>query len=317
MKAWNKKFYAESNNVVAQNVCTRIDPFDACLSRRSLETIQHVFNYKIETEGKPMTDQKISGRCWIFAALNCIRVPFIKENKLEEFEFSQGHLFYWDKLERCHYFLHNIVETSKRGEKPDGRLFSFLLSDPTIDGGQWDMFCNLVCKYGLMPKKCFPESFSCENSRHLNDILKSLLRLNAKQLHEAIVQDNVNDSTLYDIISKQMKEIHNVVGKCLGIPPDTLFWEYYSEKAYKSHGPITPKEFYEKLVKPVFDIDNKVCLINDPRSSNEYGKLYTVDCLGNVVGGRAVLYNNQPIEILMNVVKEVILIELIILIKSI
>lgn len=120
-----------------------------------------------------MTNQKSSGRCWIFATLNTIRIPFMKAHLLEEFEFSQGYLFYWDKIERCNYFLNNIVETAQRGEAVDGRLVSFLLNDPTCDGGQWDMICNLINKHGLMPKKCFPESYSCESSARLNAVLKS------------------------------------------------------------------------------------------------------------------------------------------------
>lgn len=82
---------------------------------------------QVESEGKPVTNQKNSGRCWLFAALNCIRVPFIKQYNLDEFEFSQGYLFYWDKIERCHYFLNNIIETASRGEEVTGRLVSFLL----------------------------------------------------------------------------------------------------------------------------------------------------------------------------------------------
>lgn len=120
-----------------------------------------------------MTNQKSSGRCWIFATLNAIRIPFMKAHNLEEFEFSQAYLFYWDKIERCNYFLNNVVETARRNEPVDGRLVSFLLHDPTCDGGQWNMICNLINKYGLVPKKCFPESYSCESSVRLNAVLKS------------------------------------------------------------------------------------------------------------------------------------------------
>ena len=144
-----------------------------------------------------MTHQKNSGRCWIFALLNAARMPFIKHYNLEEFEFSQAYLFFWDKVinllnktivrksgilnfhiwsyqvERCNFFLNTAVEVAKRGESPDGRLFSFILQDPTSDGGQWDMLVNLVSKHGLMPKKCFPESYSCESSARMNSILKS------------------------------------------------------------------------------------------------------------------------------------------------
>lgn len=148
---WRQDFYSEPKNILAQNVCSRFDPFDVCLSRQSLVTTTHVFTHKvrlfahikrflfgnlfayfltlqIETEGKPVTNQKSSGRCWLFAALNCLRLPFMKECNLDEFEFSQAYLFYWDKIERCNYFLNNIVKTSKRGEKVDGRLVSFLLN---------------------------------------------------------------------------------------------------------------------------------------------------------------------------------------------
>merc|ERR1712013_660038 len=118
----------------------------------------------VEVEGKPVTNQKSSGRCWLFAMLNMGRQPFIKQFNLEDMEFSQGHLFYWDKIERANYFLHNIVLTARRGEEVTGRTVSYLLSDPINDGGQWDMAVNLVTKYGMLPKKCFPETFSCESS---------------------------------------------------------------------------------------------------------------------------------------------------------
>ncbi|XP_050082592.1 bleomycin hydrolase isoform X1 [Anopheles aquasalis] len=296
------EFYDCPKNVLAQNVCTRIDPFDACLSRKTLENTQHVFTYKIENEGKPLTNQKSSGRCWLFAALNCIRIPFIKQYNLDEFEFSQAYLFYWDKIERANYFLNNVVETAKRGEAVDGRLVSFLLSDPTCDGGQWDMLVNLINKHGVMPKKCFPESYSCEASTRMNSVIKSKLREYAKDLRQ-LVGDGATDEEITEKIRQQMNEIYNVVGICLGIPPEKFTWECYDKsKKYLTIGPIRPIDFYEKYVKPYFNVDDKVCLVTDPRSSNLYGRSYTVDCLGNVVGGRPVLYNNQPVELLLDLV---------------
>lgn len=301
---WSKDFYSHPKNVLAQNVCSRVDPFDVCLSRKSLENTNHVFQYKVETEGKPVTNQKSSGRCWLFAALNCIRLPFMKHYNIDEFEFSQGYLFYWDKIERCNYFLNNIVKTSKRGEKVDGRLVSFLLSDPTSDGGQWDMLVNLITKHGLMPKKSFPESFSCESSMRMNAILKSKLRENAKTLRN-LMETNPSDDEVNKQIDLMMSEIYKVVGICLGIPSETFTWEYYDKtKAYQAIGPVTPVEFYNAYVKPYFNVEEKVCLVTDPRPSSRYEQAYTVDCLGNVVGGRPVLYNNQPVELLLKVVTQ-------------
>lgn len=88
--------------------------------------------FKVEAEGKPISNQKNSGRCWLFATLNVMRLPFAKSLNIEEFEFSQSYLFFWDKIERCNYFLNNIVETTKRGEAVDGRLVSFLLNVSTL-----------------------------------------------------------------------------------------------------------------------------------------------------------------------------------------
>jgi len=301
---WHKDFYNEPKNLLAQNVCSRVDPFDVCLSRKSLELANHVFQFKVESEAKPITNQKSSGRCWLFAALNCIRLPFMKALTIDEFEFSQGYLFYWDKIERCNYFLNNVVKTAKRNEKVDGRLVSFLLNDPTSDGGQWDMLVNLITKHGLMPKKCFPESYSCEASVRMNAILKSKLREYAKGLRD-FMEYNPKDEEITEKIDHMMGEIYKVVGICLGIPSETFTWEYYDKsKAMQSIGPITPIDFYNEHVKPIFNVEDKVCLVTDPRPTSNYDQAYTVDCLGNVVGGRPVLYNNQPVELLLRMVTE-------------
>jgi len=302
-----EQFYACDKNKLAQNVCSRSDPLEACLKRSCLENTVHIYNKKVEAEGKPVTNQKSSGRCWLFACLNVARQPFIKQFNLEDMEFSQGHLFYWDKIERANYFLHNIVLTARRGEEVTGRTVSWLLNDPINDGGQWDMAVNLVTKHGLMPKKCFPETFSCESSSRLNNILKSKLREYARTLRIAI-EKGEDDSQVETKISEMMSEIYRIVGICLGIPPVQFTWEYVDKsKQFKSVGPITPLEFYETFVKPVWNIEDKVCLVSDPRQTNPFGKTYSVDCLGNMVGGRQVVYNNQPVEVLMDLARDSIL----------
>lgn len=298
------KFYADPRNLQAQNVCVRVDPFEACLSRKAVESTNHVFQHKIETEGKPVTNQKNTGRCWLFATLNVIRVPFVKQYNLEEFEFSQNYLFFWDKIERSNYFLNNIVKTAKRGDTVDSRVVNFLLNDPIPDGGQWDMVLNLINRYGLMPKACFPETFCSEASGRLNALLRSKLREYAQALR-TLVDGGASDQQIHQRIVDQMTVIFRIVGICLGVPPETFVWEYYDKsKNYNTVGPVTGPEFYTKYVKPYFNVDDKVCLVTDPRSTNPFGKIYTVDCLGNVVGGRPTIYNNQPPELLMKLCAE-------------
>ncbi|XP_054015464.1 bleomycin hydrolase [Hylaeus anthracinus] len=297
-------FYDNKQNILAQNVCTRTNPIEACISRKVLEQTQHVFTHKIEMEGKPMTNQKTSGRCWLFSILNVIRTAFIKQYNLDEFEFSQAYLFFWDKVERCNYFLHNIVKSAQRHEPVEGRLVSFLLHDPVCDGGQWDMIVNLINKHGLVPKVCFPESYSCESSSRMNSILKSKLREYSKVLRD-LVANGASEDKLESEIADQMHVLYRIIGICLGIPSETFTWEYYDKsKNYNCMGPIKPVEFYEKYVKPYYDVNDKICLVTDPRESNPWRKLYTIDYLGNVVGGRSTLYNNQPPSVLMELCAE-------------
>jgi len=294
-----QQFFNEDKNRLAMNVCTRSDPIEACLTRKCLEERIHIFNCKVEPEVKPVTNQKRSGRCWVFACLNTIRQPFVKQFNLEDFEFSQAYLFYCDKIERVNHFLHNMVLTARRGDQIDSRTVSFLINDPVNDGGQWDMLVNLVTKYGLMPKKCFPETFSCESSIRLNSMLKTKLREFTRTLRLEM-EDGKTDEQLEITISEMMESLYRVIGICLGIPPKTFVWQYTDKsKQVHSMGPITPLDFYNEHVKPLFNVEDKICLISDPRPNNPYGRTYSIDCLGNMVGGRRMIYNNQPIDTLI------------------
>ncbi|XP_011298865.1 bleomycin hydrolase [Fopius arisanus] len=298
---FRKKFFNNQRNIQAQNSCVKNDPVEMCVSRQNLEKSNHVFQHKV-AEVKPMTNQKNSGRCWLFAALNVIRIKFMKQYNLEEFEFSQAYLFFWDKIERSNFFLHNIIIIAKRGEKIEDRNASFLLYEPVPDGGQWDMLINLINRYGVVPKSSFPESWTSESSSRMNSLLNSKLREYARVLKQMVDRGSA-DEDLENKIREQMEVIFRIVGICLGVPQETITWEYYDKsKVYNCVGPITPLDFYKKYVKPYYNVDDKVCLVTDPRPSNEFGNLYQVELLGNMVGGRRTLYNNQPPEQLMSLV---------------
>ncbi|GFY49373.1 bleomycin hydrolase [Trichonephila inaurata madagascariensis] len=293
LNQFRKNFEADQKNLLALNACAKTDPLEVCQQRHIIESTSHVFTHKVDSEIKPVTNQKNSGRCWLFAALNVLRIPFVKQHQIEDFEFSQSYLFFWDKIERSNFFLHTIVNVLQRGEPVDGRLMSFLLLDPVADGGQWDMVVNIIKRYGVIPKKCFPESFCCETSSRLNGILKTKMREYTKELN-ILIQKNSSKELINEKIIVYMEQLYRVIAICLGIPPETFTWEYYNKsKAYCVVGPITPLKFYEDYVKPYCDVENKLCLVNDPRPENPFGLTYTVDCLGNVVGGRRTLYINQ------------------------
>ncbi|XP_020818953.1 bleomycin hydrolase isoform X2 [Phascolarctos cinereus] len=285
---------------LAQNVGSTHDLLDVCLRRSTVQDTQHVFQHAVPQEGKPVTNQKNSGRCWIFSCLNVMRLPFMKKLNIEEFEFSQSYLFFWDKVERCYFFLNAFVETAEEPE--DGRLVQYLLTNPANDGGQWDMLVNIIEKYGVVPKKCFPESHTTEASRRMNDILNHKMREYCIRLRN-LVKSGATEEDISVTQDAMMEEVFRVVSICLGTPPDKFTWEYRDkDKTYHKIGPISPLEFYREHVKPIFNVQDKICLVNDPRSQHKYNRLYTVEYLSNMVGGRKTLYNNQPIDFLKKMV---------------
>ena len=129
------------------------------------------------------TNQKASGRCWLFAGLNTLRLKAMQRLGLESFELSQAYLMFWDKVEKANYFYENILATLD--EPLDGRLLMWLLAQPLSDAGQWDMLVNLIEKYGVVPKAVMPESFSSSASAHMNGVLTARLRADARQLRAA------------------------------------------------------------------------------------------------------------------------------------
>ncbi|KAI0215909.1 Bleomycin hydrolase [Lamellibrachia satsuma] len=302
---YKTNFESDPKNCLARNVCTKFSPEDVLRRREAEETISHAFTHKVETEGKPMTNQKGSGRCWIFAVLNCMRIPLMKELKLEELQLSQSYLFFWDKLERSNYQLQVFEETARNKEPADGRLVQHLLRSPSSeDGGQWDMLVGLIEKYGVMPQACFPDTWNCQNSRKIGKVMDSKMREYCMRLHH-LVEKGTDEDTMRMERETMMEEIYRIVSVCIGTPPDTFTFEYYDkDKAYHKIGPIKPVDFYTQYVKPLFNMEDKVVLVNDPRSENPYNRLYTVQYLSNMVNGLVQKYINQPADVLKKLAAE-------------
>lgn len=255
-----------------------------------------IFNVKIPHEGGPITNQRSSGRCWLFASTNVFRVALMRRYNLDGFELSQSYLFFWDKLEKSNWFLEQIIDTASKDL--DSRLVQHLLGDIISDGGQWDMVYNLVEKYGLVPQSLFPDSWNAENSGVLNSILKTKLREYALTLRKLVGQEGVSAQSVSEAKDQMMQSVLGVLTLSLGVPPDprSEFTWTYADKDGKAHEVKTnPKAF----AKDIYSADLRVTssavagmtsLVNDPR--HEPLTLMTVSRLGNVVGGRDVTYIN-------------------------
>ena len=165
---------------LAQNAVTHNSVDDVALNQRVVFETDHTFSTLLDDWG--VTNQKQTGRCWMFAGLNLLRFAARKTLDVKEFEFSQNYLMFWDKVERANYFFEAIIDAADRDT--GDRSIAFLLDQPLSDGGQWNMFINLVRKHGLVPKACMPETDSSSNSRRMNGVLRSKLREGARRLRD-------------------------------------------------------------------------------------------------------------------------------------
>jgi len=281
-----KGFDAESSNKVAQNAVTNVQLPDLTLNRDLVQDIDDSFSTKLDDW--KVTAQMRSGRCWLFATLNLLRVGAMKKMKLKNFEFSQAHIHFWDKFERANHLLEAIIETSDR--PVDDRTIHFLLSDPIGDGGQWNMAMNLIRKHGLVPKSAYPESNSSSATRWMNAELKNILRSSACEIR-AIVDGGGSVEEAREHKEKRIADIWNMLCIHLGTPPKTFNWQWRDkDDEFHRNGRMTPQQFAAEFVD--IDWEDYVCIVNDPR--NKYYQTYTIDFLQNVAGGPPVVYLNVP-----------------------
>lgn len=279
---WSAAYGADARNRVMENVVSNNALSTLCAVRAECQKYDPVYNVSV-TPKLRVTNQRSSGRCWLFAALNVMRRPVCAKYNLANFEFSQSHLFFWDKLERMNFNLERIADTMN--EADDSRIVQHILDDPTCDGGQWDMVVNLIEKYGVVPQSVFKETFHSGNSAGLNAVLKKLFRAAA-----AGIRDGDKDAR-----DRCMADTYAILCQFLGEPPSSFDWEY-TDKDDKYHcvKNLSPKSFYVKCVD--FNTKDYVGIVDDAR--NAYENVYTVEGLGNVVGGERekISYLNLPID---------------------
>jgi bleomycin hydrolase len=293
-----KEFESDSSARVAQNAVTSNNLSSVALRRDLVQEIDFTFSTKLD-EWKA-TNQKSSGRCWLFATLNLFRPGTMKKMNVKEFEFSQAHIHFWDKFERSNHFLEAIIETS--GRPVDDRTIHFLLSDPIGDGGQWNMAMNLIRKHGLVPKSAYPESNSSSSTRWMNSILKDILRSSASEIR-GILDSGGSEKEARLHKESRMEDIWRVLCIHLGTPPESFDWQWRDkDKEFHRRGEMTPQEFADEFVD--VDWEEYVCIVNDPR--NEYYQTYTVDYLQNVAGGPPVVYLNVPSDEMKSITQEIL-----------
>ena len=287
IKLFRKKTSQDSSLRLAQNAAVRNDIIDLAMDWKYFRKIDHTFSDVISGEMR-VTDQKSSGRCWGFAGLNLFRIYLGRKHNLKEFEFSQSYFMFWDKLEKANYFLENVIKTINKPS--NSRLIMHLLDNPIQDGGQWDMWVNLIKKYGVLPKSEMPESYQSSKSLRMNRMITRKLREFAKVIREA-KQNLVSNTDLRAMKTSMLKTVYRMLTIHLGTPPESFSWKIRNKKnEFHRFENLTPIQFFDEHVK--LNLDEYICLINCPMPDKAYNEIYTVEYLGNVIEGQSIRYLN-------------------------
>ena len=269
---------AVRNALAGQSIAT------LAVNADNLAMIDTHFSDQVKTKGR--TDQKSSGRCWLFSGLNVLRSKMIDKYDLGNFTFSQNYVFFFDQLEKANLFLQGVIDTKDKGF--DDREVDWLFRHPIGDGGQFTGVANLIMKYGVVPSEVMPETYCSNNTAQMRTQISTKLREFGLKLRDAKPKECQQMKTA------MLQEIYRILAICLGEPPAQFEWTMRNSKDEAvSTKTYTPKSFYDEYIGT--DLNNSyVMLMNDP--SREYGKVYEIQYDRHVYDGQNWVYLNLPVE---------------------
>ncbi len=270
-----------------QNAVTHNDIKKLAKNRTNEGKVNHFFNHKV-TGVLATTNQKSSGRCWLFTSLNTLRPVVIRKYNLPDFQFSENYNFFWDQFEKANLFMELVISTA---DKPmESRMVSWLFHNPIGDGGQWATFNDLVKKYGVVPASAMPETYQSNHTAVMSRLLRRKLREDGLELRK-MVAEKASSQQLNRRKIEMLEAIYRILVLNLGEPPQAFTWQY-KDKTGKISTPVkfTPQSFYRKVVG--VDVDDFVMFMNDP--TRPYYKLYDVQFDRNLVEGGNWRYINLP-----------------------
>lgn len=233
--------------------------------------------FSVDLQTGSVTNQKQSGRCWLFSLVNTLRHRFAKKYKVRDFNLSQKYLFFWDKIEEANIFYDHILATATR--PADDREVEFYLSLPGGDGGQWAMAAALVQKYGVMPVSQYPETNNVENTGAFDTVMNRKLRIDGMKLRD-MVNAQKSDKEIAAARKQMLSEVYRITAYSFGEPPTTVDFEYRDDdKKYHKISGLTPQEFYDQYFG--VDLDDYVVATNSP--DKPLNKLYSMPSEDNVL----------------------------------
>jgi len=300
LDSYRAEFDANPAHRLAMNACSNGDVDQIALNRRALAGLDWHFSH--EVAGGAITNQKRAGFCWMFASLNWLRVDVISKLKVENFEFSQNYLIFWDRLEKANRFLTAMV--ALRDRPADDRMVDFLLRDPSPDGGEWHMVANLIRKYGLVPKSAMADTFNLSDSTFLNKVCHYKLREAAAIMFE-LHRSGAAEAEIERAKRKALSEIYRILCILLGEPPERFDFTYRDkEDTFHAHRDLTPHDFYQQFVGA--NLDDYVWVMSSPLASTPYHQTFCIEQFQNVVEGDPGVFLNVPMDTLKDLAVSVL-----------
>ncbi|MCD6441422.1 MAG: C1 family peptidase [Candidatus Marinimicrobia bacterium] len=274
IKKYERQLDLKGTDKALMNAVTNTEMKQLTLNREIYNNHNDVFSFKIKTEG--ITDQKSSGRCWMFAGFNIMRPGVIKKYNLSSFEFSETFLFFWDKLEKSNLFLEIMIDNAAK-DLTD-REMQKLFETPVADGGWWNYFVALIEKYGAVPKEVYPETVNSEKSAGFNYVINNLMRHDAIELRRMVQKKN-KKSAIKKRKEEMLADVFRLLVYHFGLPPQNFTWKYADKDNKVVEKEYTPKEFYEEVV----GIDLKEYVTIMDHAMHPYNTHYEINYCRNFV----------------------------------
>lgn len=247
------------------------------------------FSHRVPSKG--ITNQRSSGRCWLFTGLNVLRAQIMAEHDMPMLELSQNYNFFWDQLEKSNLFLQGIIDTADRPQ--DDRTVDWLFANALSDGGQYTGIADNLMKYGVVPIEVMGETASSKNTAKMRQLLTLRLREDGLTLRK-LAADVADKATLAEKKQQMLGEVYRILALNLGEPPTEFTWtrrdkddNIIDTKSY------TPLSFYHEYAGNDLK-NNYVMLMNDP--TREYYKNYEIEFDRHSYDGKNWTYVNLPIE---------------------
>ena len=283
-------FGTSASDKALRNILVNNSPAKLAMNYENATKFDSHFSNRVVS--KAVTDQKSSGRCWMFTGLNVLRNQAIRNHKLPaDFQFSQAYLFFYDQLEKSNLFLQAMIDTYKKSI--DDQEVQWLFQNPIGDGGQFTGVANLIDKYGLVPSEAMPETYNTNNTSSISSLIKLKLREDGLLLREMAAQKGMTSPKLQAKKTEMLATIYRMLALTFGEPPAQFTWQQKDAKGeIVETATYTPMEFYEKFAKT--DFSKYYMVMNDP--TREYYKVYEIHYDRHVYDGQNWRYLNLPME---------------------